>query len=148
MVIKNIAKALYAFFGVGFLITGAIVLSVDTGLLPDVLTSAVINAAHGDARALHIIQEFGAFLIFVGLITFWFVRHYEMSKPFHWAMTAAWGFVALAHWFDVRGPFHPGIGAIINSIPFVLFLLVGLLREIGKNGRRKEFLTDISPAPH
>jgi hypothetical protein len=37
--------------------------------------------------------------------------------------------IALIHWFDPRGYFHSGLGEAITSIPFLLFLVVGLLRE-------------------
>ena len=129
MNIKAIAKFLYGFFGVVFLLTGVSVLLLRTGLLPDVVKNIVINVGHGDLNALHILQEFGSLLVFAGLITFWFIRHYEHSKPFHWAMTTFWGLLALAHWFDVRGPFQSALGPMINTIPFILFLLVGLLRK-------------------
>ena len=43
-------------------------------------------------------------------------------------MTAFWGIIALIHWFDPRGEFHRGVGEAITSIPFLLFVLLGLLR--------------------
>lgn len=125
---KVITQGLYGFVGTAFLIAGAGVLLSGTGLLPEAVNRAVMDAAHDDTKFLHVIQEFGAFLVLIALITFWFMRHYAQSKFFHWAMTAAWALIALAHWFDVRGPFHIGIGPLINSIPFILFALVGLLR--------------------
>jgi hypothetical protein len=74
-------------------------------------------------------QEFGSLLVFAGLIAFWFVRHYSESKTFHWAMTLFWGLFALVHWVDIRGTFQFGVGQMINTIPFVLFVVVGLLRQ-------------------
>lgn len=142
MNIKAIAKSLYGFFGAVFLIAGAGVLLLRTGLLPDAVTQIVINVGHGDLNALHILQEFSSILVFAGLITFWFIRHYEQSQPFHWAMTTFWGLLALAHWFDVRGPFQSIRGPIINTIPFILFVSVGLLRHHSEgkiiNGKSKE----------
>lgn len=127
MKVKAIAGVLYGLFGAISLLIGASVLLLETGLLPGVVSRGVMNAAHGDARALHIIQEFGAFLVFIGLIAFWFARHYDESRFFHWALTCAFALVALAHWFDVRGE-HSMIGPLVNSVPFLLFLSVGLLR--------------------
>ncbi len=71
------------------------------------------------------------------LITFWFLRHYEQSRPFHWAMTAFWGLIALVHWVDVRGPFTSVLDPLVNSIPFFLFVVLGLLRMAteGAGGR-------------
>ena len=51
------------------------------------------------------------------------------GRGFHWAMTAFWGIIALIHWFDPRGHFHSGLGEAVTSVPFLLFLVVGLLRE-------------------
>lgn len=127
MNVKAVAGVLYGLFGAISLLVGASVLLLETGLLPEVLRRAVMNAANGDTSALHIIQDFGAFLVFNGIISFWFARHYDESRFFHWALTAAFALVALAHWFDVRGE-HSSIGPLINSVPFALFLLVGLLR--------------------
>jgi uncharacterized membrane protein len=74
-------------------------------------------------------QEFGSLLVFVALMSFWFIRHYEQSRSFHWAMTVFWGLMALIHWFDIKGPWTSVIGPLINTIPLALFLVVGLLRE-------------------
>ena len=129
MNIKALTKLLYGLSGAIFLLAGASVLLAGTGLLPAVVNRAVMSAAHNDADALHIVQELGAFFVFAGLITIWFMKHYEQSRYFHWAMTGALALFALAHWFDARGPVHSGIGPLISSIPFFLFLIVGLLRR-------------------
>jgi hypothetical protein len=42
-------------------------------------------------------------------------------------MTTFWALFALVHWFDVRGPVRLDTGVLVNAIPFVLFLLVGLV---------------------
>ncbi|HEV2802071.1 MAG TPA: hypothetical protein VGW12_16470 [Pyrinomonadaceae bacterium] len=132
MNVEAITKALYGFLGVVLIVVGASVLLLETGLLPGAFSRAVSDSVNNDASALHIVQEFGAFLVFVGLITLWFMRHYAESRFFHWALTAAWALIALAHWFDVRGSRDEKIGPIINSVPFVLFLLLGLLRRTSK----------------
>jgi len=135
--VEGITKFIYGFLAAVFLLAGACVLLLDTNLLPGGVSRALTNAVDGSARALHIMQEAAAFLVFVGLLTLWFVRHYEQSRFFHWAMTAAWGLIALAHWFDVRGPGHSGIGPLVNSVPFLLFLILGLLRRSSEGARRE-----------
>ena len=124
MSIRAIAKFLYGFFGASFLIVGVAVSLLRTDLLPDPVQNILVEFSEGNPNALHIIQEFGALMIFAGLISFWFIRHYEQSKAFHWAMTTFWAFIALAHF----GQTHQLPGPIINSIPFVLFAVVGLIR--------------------
>jgi hypothetical protein len=102
----------------------------------------ILEIGHNDLNGLHIAQEFSSLLIFAGLITFWFLRHYEQSQGFHWAMTTFWGLFALVHWFDVRGPIESVKGPLINTAPFVLFLALGL---VTRNRRRVE-PKNLSPA--
>jgi len=129
MRIEAIAKFVYGFFGAVFLIVGATVMLLHTGLLPENIKNIVMDFAHGDSLAVHLIQEMASILVFAGLITFWFIRHYELSKAYHWAMTTFWALFALAHWFDGRDGPRSIDGPLINTIPFTLFLLIGLLRS-------------------
>jgi hypothetical protein len=124
-----LAKSLYALVGAIFLVTGVAVLALGTGLLPGLVRNLILEIGHDDANTLHIMQEYASLLVLVGLLTFWFVRHYEQSRAFHWAMTLFWGLIALVHWVDVRGTFQPGVGQVINTVPAGLFLVVGLLRR-------------------
>ena len=125
---RVIAKALYCLTGLIFLLAGTSVLSLGTGLLPGAVKDLILNVAHGEDNTLHILQEFSSLMVFAGLISLWSVWHYDRSRFFHWAMTAFWALFALVHWFDFTGGFHVGTGQVINSVPVVLFLLVGLLR--------------------
>lgn len=128
MKIEAIAKSVYGFFGALFLIIGVTVMLLHTGLLPETVKSIVMDVAHDDSNAVHLIQELGSILVFAGLITFWFVRHYEHSKAYHWAMTTFWTLFALAHWFDGQAGARSIGGQLINTIPFIAFLAIGLLR--------------------
>src|SRR5216683_217969 len=128
MVTRALAKSLYGLFGALYLAAGVSVLLLGTGLLPDAVRDFILSLGQDNPNTLHIMQEFGSILVFVGLITFWFIGHYEESRPFHWAMTAFWGLFALVHWCDVRGSFRFAIGPLINTVPFGVFVAVGLLR--------------------
>jgi hypothetical protein len=125
---RTISRFVYSLFGAVFLIGGATVMLLHTGFMPEFLRQFLIAFAHGDELAIHLIQELSSLLVFTGLITFWFVRHYEQSLPFHWAMTAFWALFSFAHWFDGRQGPQSIKGPIINTIPLVIFLLIGLLR--------------------
>ncbi len=129
MFTRVVAQSLYSLAGAVYLIAGVSVLLLGTGLLPGPVREWIVLIGQDQPNTLHIMQEFAATLVFVGLITFWFVRHYERSRPFHWAMTLFWGLVSLVHWFDIRGTFSYDVGQVINTIPFALFLAVGLLRQ-------------------
>ena len=126
---RLLTQSLYVLLGALFLLGGAAVLLLGTGLLPAPLRDFILSIGEDNPNTLHLMQEYATLLVLVALLTFWFVKHYELSRAFHWAMTFFWGLIALIHWFDPRGQFHYGIGEAITSIPFVLFLAVGLLRE-------------------
>jgi hypothetical protein len=126
--IEAIAKSVYSFFGALFLIVGATVMLLHTGLLPESVRNIVMGFAHDDELAIHLIQELSSILVFAGLISFWFIRHYEHSKSYHWAMTTFWALFSFAHWFDGREGPRSITGPLINTIPFIVFLLIGLLR--------------------
>ncbi len=129
MIIKRIAISLYALFGSLFVIAGASVLLQRTGLLPDALGNFIRDVTKENANTLHIVQEFGSLLVFAGLITFWFIRHYQQSIAFHWAMTTFWLLFAVVHWLDARGDLRSIAGPMINTVPLILFTLVGLVRR-------------------
>jgi hypothetical protein len=133
-----LAKSLYALVGAVFLFAGFAVLALGTGHLPPAVEDLIVALGHDDPNTLHIMQEFASLLVFVGLIALWFVRHYEHSRMFHWAMTLFWGLIALVHWVDIRGNFEAGLGQAINTVPAAVFLLVGLLRWRTEKTRSKK----------
>ena len=126
---EAITKVLYGVFSMIFFLLGGSILLLHTGLLPSAIKDLIGSIGHGDANTLHIMQEFGSLLVFTGMITLWFLRHYERSQVFHWAMTTFWALFALIHWIDARGSLRSITGPIINTIPFTLFALTGLLRR-------------------
>ena len=129
MKIHTIAKFLYGFFAVVFMIVGLSIVMYNTGIVPHGTRDIILHAADNNLNALHLLQEFGSLLVFAGLISFWFIRHYEHSMGFHWAMTLFWALMSMIHWLDVRGLRPSLMGPVINTIPVVLFLVVGLLRR-------------------
>jgi hypothetical protein len=137
---------MYALLGAAFLLAGAATLLVNTGLLPGPLREVVIHFSQDNLDMLHILQEFGAVLVLLGLLSFWFIRHYDQSQFFHWAMTAYWAIMALIHWFHVASPEISVAGGLINTVPLAVFLAIGLLRlahdcegaPIGSIPRRQE----------
>ncbi len=128
MTTRVLAQSLYGLVAVTFLVSGVSVLLLGTGLLPEAIRNIVLGFGHGDLNTLHIMQELSSLLVFAGLITLWFMRHYRQSQGFHWAMTAFWAIFALIHWFNISGLEPSAVGPLINTIPVALFAIVGLLR--------------------
>src|SRR4051812_38689223 len=98
-VIRTTTKIVYGLFGAFFALAGGSVLLLDTGLLPGAARDAILDYAGGDGRLLHVLQEWGNAHLLLGLLAFWFVRHYDQSRAYHWAMTAYFAVDALIHWF-------------------------------------------------
>jgi hypothetical protein len=127
---RMLATFVYGLMAAAFLAAGAITLLVNTGLLPDVVRDViVVQFSQNNSGFLHIIQELGTLLVLVGLVLVWCVLHYDQSRFIHWALTAYWALMALIHWFNVAGPWESVVGPLINTIPVLLFLIIGVLRE-------------------
>ena len=125
---KILTIIVYVLLATILVFAGSAVLLFKTGLLPDAVNGAILSEAGGNLTTLHIVQELGTLFVFAGLITFWFVRHYDQSQFFHWAMTAFLGLLALVHWFDVRGPNTSLTEPIPVTVPFLVFAVLGFLR--------------------
>lgn len=128
MTIHTITKFIYGFFGVVFLVIGLSVVMYSTGIVPPGTQDIILHAADNSLNGLHSLQEFGSLLVFAGLISFWFIRHYEQSMGFHWAMTVFWALMALVHWTDIRGLRPSLMGPMLNTVPVVLFAIIGFWR--------------------
>jgi hypothetical protein len=128
---KLISQLLYVLFGAVYLVAGLSLMLMGTNVLPPSLVRLIDHLTHYDREVLHVAQEFGTHLVILGLVTLWFVRHYEQSGLFHWAMTLGWALFALIHWRDIRGGGESWKGPAITTIPLMAFLVVGFLRRKG-----------------
>jgi hypothetical protein len=131
---RILAQLTYGVMGAAFLAAGIATLLVNTGLLPDgVRDLIVVQFGQNNRGFLHVIQEFGTLLVFVGLVAFWCVWNYERSLAFHWMLTVYWALMSVIHWFNVAGPWQSIVGPLINTVPVVVFLALGLLRVATEN---------------
>jgi hypothetical protein len=128
MPVKILSQLSYFVVGAAMFLFGASVLLAGAGVLP-VLQSSLVEEAQGNLDFVHVAQELGTLLVFAGLITIWFVRHYDQGKAFHWAMTLLFALLAMIHWFDVRGRSGFTTGDLVIGIPFLWFAGIGVLRE-------------------
>jgi len=131
---RVLALFVYGLMAAAFLAAGATTLLVNTGLLPESLRDIVLKFAQNNLGMLHVVQELGTLLVLVGLVTVWFIVHYGQSRFFHWALTTYWAIMAVIHWVNVAGPWESVVGPLINTVPFVVFLAIGLLREATEGG--------------
>jgi hypothetical protein len=129
MNIHTLSKFLYGLVGIVFMVIGLGVVLFKSGLLPQSATESILHTTDNNMYGLHLLQEFGALMVFVSLISFWFIRNYQHSLSFHWAMTVFFALLAVVHWTDVRGMQPSLMGPIINTIPVTLFAVVGIIRR-------------------
>jgi len=127
-VVQIMTKLIYGLVGAFFVLVGGSVLLFNSGLLPQAARKFILDIAHGDREQLHVIQEWGNAHLLVGVLTFWFIWHYDQSRAFHWALTGYLAVDALIHWFHVAGPPESIVGPIILTVPPILFVTLGLLR--------------------
>ncbi len=127
--IRAITKSLYGIQAAVFLVAGISVLLLGTSLLPSPVRQLIKDIAQGNNYTLHIMQELGSLLVLTGLITLWFLRHYEQSRSFHWAMTVFWALFALVHWFNTQGQFQGNLHTLVDTVPAILFLVLGIMRR-------------------
>jgi hypothetical protein len=132
-VIETITKIVYGLFGLFFVLVGGSVLLFNTGLLPTAARDIVLSFADNDLRILHVIQEWGNAHLLLGLVIFWFIRHYDQSQTFHWLLTAYLAIDALIHWFHVAGPPETITGPVILTVPVAIFVALGLLRSVPRS---------------
>jgi hypothetical protein len=139
--VKILAQLSYFVTGAIMLLLGASVLLAGAGMLP-ALQSSLMEEAKGNLDFVHVLQEFATLLVFAGLVTIWFVFHYDQSLALHWATTLFFALLAIVHWFDVRGRSDFATGDLVIGIPFFWFAVLGALRASTQRGSEKQAVAD------
>ena len=127
-VVDVVTRSVYVLAGALLLSLGIIVLLLGTGVLPAWAHDRIFEIGQNNPFTMHLIQETATLWVLVGMLLVWFARHYDQSTRFHWAMTFYLALDAFVHWFSAYGKFENEPRAVINAIPFVVFLALGLLR--------------------
>src|SRR6266852_5161092 len=111
---KRFTVIVYALFGTLGVGLGALVLLMPALALPPDGFSPLTA---------HLIREEGAEGVFIGLVAFWCLMHYEQRRPLHYALLLFAALFAAIHWADFfHGQRHLA-SPLINSLPFLLFLV-------------------------
>src|ERR1700687_2694582 len=110
-------SVIYGIFGVGAIAYGTAAL-----LFPAVLEP---NAAQS-FRFAHILREQGAAAIFVGLMSFWCIFNYERRRAVHYFLMVFALLLAVIHWRDHFAGHVRWMSAIVNTVPFVVLLIMAV----------------------
>jgi hypothetical protein len=129
-IVDIVTRVIYVLLGTYHLLAGIVVILLGTGVLPVQVHDLIFEVGQNNPKTLHLIQEIGTLWVLVGILLFWFAWH--LSNRFHWAMTFYLSLDAFVHWFNAYGQFEHKPRALINAIPFLLFLVLGLLRGYSK----------------
>ena len=126
-------RALYALLGVLYVLVGAGAMVLPLGWVspswggPEAVP--VYAAAAPDSYINHLTQEFGTLAIGVGFTMLWQAAQKEPSRSLHWLLTIYLVLDASIHWFGPQGVIGSVQRGVTNSIPPVVFLIVGVLRQ-------------------
>jgi len=128
MTLNKITRIVYGLLGVLYVLLGMGSILLPAGWLPQGIADSILPGEPLNAFAGHLLQEFGTVVFALGLVFLWRTWRKEYSRGFHWAMTFYCSLDALIHWVGPEGLVDSWPRGIVNSIPFVVMLLVGLLQ--------------------
>jgi len=112
-------KVVYALLGTFALVAAAVALVwPELALPPDALPIAR-----------HLVREQAALFIFIGLMFFWCLTHYEQRRPVHLALLAFIIVFAGVHWLDYVSGRAGIVGPLINTIPVALIAVTAFGRQ-------------------
>ena len=117
---KAFTVGVYALFGF---------LAIAAGLAAFVSPALALPADEFTALTSHLTRELSSAFVFIGLMFFWCIRHYEQRRPVHLAFLAFIVLFAGVHWLDYFGDRRDVMSPLLNSIP------VGLLAITAPFGR-------------
>lgn len=126
-------KGVYALLGALYVLVGVGAMVLPLGwvsaewLGPEV--ASIYAAAAPDSYLNHQTQEFGTLAIAVGFAMLWQARQTEPSRSLHWLFTLYLMLDASIHWVGPQGLIGSWRRGIINSIPPLVFLTLGLMRR-------------------
>jgi hypothetical protein len=127
MMLTKVLRIVYGLFGVLYVLIGVGSILLPLGWLPQRFGGDVLAREAPSVFLEHLLQEFGTVVLALGLVFLWHARRKELSLGFHWLATSYFLLDAMVHWIGPEGLIGSWSRGIINSIPFALMLLLGLL---------------------
>ena len=130
MSLRVLTRAVYSLIGVFDVLVGVRSIALPAGWIsPRWLgddVAAVYLAATPDSYLNHLTQEFGTLAIAVGLVFLWQARRDEPSRSLHWLLTLYLVLDSAIHWMGPQGLIGSLERGVINSIPPLVLLILGL----------------------
>lgn len=105
---KAFTFVIYAVFGALAVSAGTAALLVPALALPREMYSPMTA---------HLIREQAAGFVFIGLMLFWCLSHFEQRRPVHFALLLFTGLFAAIHWVDYLREHRDVLSPVINTLP-------------------------------
>ena len=122
-------RLVYALFGAFYLVLGITVLLLGTGVLPVWVHDRIFEMGHHTPDTMHLIQETGTLWILVGMLLLISRATSIAARRFIGPLRSISRWTPGCTGSTRYGEFEHEPRAVINAIPFVVFLVVGLLRR-------------------
>jgi hypothetical protein len=126
-------RAVYALLGMYYLFLGAGSIALPAGWMSTRWLGgeegALYAAAAPESFLNHLTQEFGTLAIAVGFVFLWQARREEPSRSLHWLLTLYLVLDSAIHWVGPQGLIGSLQRGLVNSIPPLVLLILGLLRR-------------------
>ena len=117
---KGFTVAVYALFGI---------LAIAAGLVAFVSPAVALPADELTPLASHLTRELSSAFVFIGLMFFWCIRHYEQRRPVHMAFLVFITLFAGVHWLDYFGDRRDVMSPLLNSVPVALLAITAPFRR-------------------
>jgi hypothetical protein len=101
---------MYAVFGTLALLAGIVALLRPAIILPDVHSQLTV----------HLVREEAACFIFVGLMFFWCLFHFDQRRPVHFALLVFTAIFAGIHWADYLRDLRHLSSPLVNTLPVII----------------------------
>ena len=105
------ARAVYGTIGTLALLLGIVALARPALALPPDAISPLTA---------HLIREEAAEALFIGLMAFWCLTHFEQRRPVHFALLLFGAVFAAIHWAEFAAARRGLASPLANTVPFVL----------------------------
>ena len=136
MTLDKMTRTVYGLLGTLYVLLGVGSMLLPTGWLPQWLADGLLAGETPGPFTRHLLQEFGAAVLALGSVFLWSAGRKEQSRSLHWAMTFYFALDALIHWVGPDGLYGSWQRGIINSIPLMVMLLLGVLQLRGSSRMR------------
>ena len=140
MTLLTFTKSVYVMLGVLYLLIGIGAMLLPAGWISSQWAggaAVLYDAAAPESFLNHLTQECGTLVIAVGLVFLWQARCPEPSRSLHWLLTFYLVLDSLIHWVGPQGLIGSLQRGLINSIPPLVLLALGLLRERANRSRAR-----------